>query len=44
MADLLSRAFGGATEKLIQQALRAKKVSPEELAEVRKLLDELEQK
>jgi predicted transcriptional regulator len=41
---LLARAFGGAADKLVMQALSAGKVSAEELAEIRKLLDELEDK
>ena len=41
--DLVGKAFGGATEKLVMQALSARKVSAEELAEIRKLLDELEE-
>ncbi len=40
--DLAARAFGGATNKLVMQALKAKKVSATELAEIRELLDELE--
>lgn len=40
--DLLHRAFDGSTKSLVMQALSAKKTSPEELAEIRKLLDELE--
>lgn len=40
--DLLERAFGGAADQLVVQALSARKVSPAELAEIRKLLDELE--
>ncbi len=43
VSDLLSRAFGGSADQLVMQALRAKKVSGEELAEIRKLLDELEE-
>ena len=39
--DLLSRAFGGSAEKLVVQALSAKKLSSEELAEIRGVLDEL---
>ena len=39
---LLERAFGGSAQKLVLQALAAKKSSPKELAEIRKLLDELE--
>lgn len=38
--DLLSRAFGGSAEKLVVQALSAKKLSREELAEIRGVLDE----
>jgi predicted transcriptional regulator len=39
--DLLDRAFGGAAEKLVMQALRAgkKPLPPEQLDEIRKLLD-----
>lgn len=40
--DLLTRAFGGSTEKLVMQALSAKKASREELTEIRRLLNELE--
>ena len=39
--DLLERAFGGSAQKLVMQALAAKKASPEELVQIRKLLDEL---
>ena len=39
MTDLLDRAFGGSAAKLVLQALAAEKTSPEELAEIRKLLD-----
>ena len=42
VTDLLTRAFGGSTEKLVMQALAAKKASKDELAEIRRLLDELE--
>lgn len=42
VTDLLTRAFGGSTEKLVMQALSAKKASKEELAEIRRLLNELE--
>lgn len=40
--DLLDRAFGGSAPKLILGALSAKKVTPQELAEIRKLLDQLD--
>jgi len=42
VADLLERAYGGSAEQLVMQALQVKKVSAEELANIRKLLDELE--
>jgi predicted transcriptional regulator len=38
VADLLDRAFSGSTSRLVLQALAAKKASPEELAEIRKIL------
>ncbi len=40
--DLLERAFGGSAEQLVVQALSAKRASAQELAQIRKLLDELE--
>ncbi|HWC00330.1 MAG TPA: BlaI/MecI/CopY family transcriptional regulator, partial [Bryobacteraceae bacterium] len=40
--DLLQRAFGGSTGSLVLGALSARKASPEELAEVRRLLDQYE--
>jgi predicted transcriptional regulator len=42
--DLLDRAFGGSAQQLVLQALSAKRASPEELAEIRRLLDELEKR
>lgn len=42
--DLMVRAFGGSPEKLVMQALSAKKTSPEEIADIRRMLDELEGK
>jgi predicted transcriptional regulator len=41
-AHLLERGFGGSARKLVMQALSAKKASPEEIAEIRKMLEELE--
>ena len=38
VAELLERAFGGSTSKLVMQALAAKQASPEELREIRRLL------
>jgi BlaI family transcriptional regulator, penicillinase repressor len=40
--DLLERAFGGSARQLVMQALTGKKTSAMELAQIRKLLDELE--
>jgi predicted transcriptional regulator len=40
--DLLDRAFAGSAMDLVMHALAAKKTSPEEIARIRKLLDEIE--
>jgi predicted transcriptional regulator len=40
--ELLDRVFGGSAQKLIQHTLSAKKSSPQELQQIRQLLDELE--
>jgi BlaI family transcriptional regulator, penicillinase repressor len=37
--DLLDRAFGGSSSKLVMQALAARRASSEELTEIRRLLD-----
>jgi BlaI family transcriptional regulator, penicillinase repressor len=37
--DLLERAFGGSSSKLVMQALNAKRATPEELAEIRRLIE-----
>lgn len=37
--DLLDRAFGGSSTKLVMQALAARRASSEELSEIRRLLD-----
>ena len=42
VSDLLDKAFGGSPARLAMQALSSKKSSPEELAELRKLLETLE--
>jgi predicted transcriptional regulator len=42
LGDLLHRAFGGSVRTLVLQALSTKKSSPEELAEMERLLDRLE--
>jgi predicted transcriptional regulator len=36
--DLLDRAFGGSASKLVMQALAARRASPEELGEIRRLI------
>jgi predicted transcriptional regulator len=38
VTDLLDRAFGGSTSKLVIQALASRRASPEELREIRRLL------
>ena len=40
--DLLQRAFGGSPGKLVLQALSEKRASPDELAEIRRLIDRLQ--
>ncbi|HUG00347.1 MAG TPA: BlaI/MecI/CopY family transcriptional regulator [Longimicrobiales bacterium] len=42
LADLADRAFEGSAVRLAMRALSTKRASPEELAEVRRLLEELE--
>jgi len=40
--DLLERAFGGSMQRLVLQALSSKKASKSDLAEIRRMLDELD--
>jgi len=42
VTDLLKRAFGGSARQLVLHALSAKKASRKELAQIRRLLDEME--
>ena|SRR5579859_6049938 len=42
LSDLEDRAFGGSAAKLVLQALSGRKATPEELNEIRELLDRLE--
>lgn len=42
IGDLLQKAFDGSAKKLILQALSSKRASADELAEIRRMLDELE--
>ena len=37
--DLLDRAFGGSAGKLVMQALATKRASPDELREIRRVID-----
>lgn len=43
LGDLLDRAFAGSTGRLVMQALSTRKASAEDLAAIRKLLDEWEE-
>ena len=40
--DLVQRVFGGSARKLVMQAVQSHKITREELAEIRKMLDQLE--
>jgi predicted transcriptional regulator len=40
--DLLDRAFRGSAQQLVVQALSAKRATRQELAEIRRMIDELE--
>jgi predicted transcriptional regulator len=42
VADLLDRAFEGSMSRLVSQALSSRKATPEELAEIRKILRDYE--
>jgi predicted transcriptional regulator len=42
IADLAMRAFGGSAARLAVHALSERRASPEELAEIRRILDEME--
>ncbi|HEX2750651.1 MAG TPA: BlaI/MecI/CopY family transcriptional regulator [Verrucomicrobiales bacterium] len=44
VGDLMDRVFGGSALALVQQALGAKKVSPEELKQIRELIQSLERR
>jgi predicted transcriptional regulator len=44
VGDLLQRAFGGSAVRLVMQALSARKATQEELADVRHLLDQVEER
>jgi predicted transcriptional regulator len=42
--DLLNRVFDGSTPQLVLHALEHKRAKPEELAEIRRLIDEVERR
>jgi predicted transcriptional regulator len=42
VGHLVERVFSGSAPKLVMQALAGKKATPAELAEIRKLLDDME--
>jgi len=44
VGDLLDRAFDGSASRLVMRALSARPASAAELAEIRRLLDDLEQR
>ena len=44
LGELVDRAFGGSPGSVVLQALEMKKSTPEELQEIREMLDKLEEK
>ncbi len=44
VGDLLDRVFGGSAAQLVLRALSEHKASPSEIDEIRKMLDDMEQK
>ena len=42
VGDLLERAFGGSAKQLVMQAIASKRASSADLAEIRKLIEDLE--
>ena len=42
--DLLDRVFDGSAPQLVQYALQGRKATPDELAEVRRIIDEVERR
>jgi BlaI family penicillinase repressor len=43
LGDLITRLYDGSAKTLMMHAITSKKTSPDELAEIRQLLDELEE-
>jgi predicted transcriptional regulator len=44
VGDLVEKAFAGSARDLILQALSTRKTSPDELSEIRRLIEEMERK
>lgn len=44
VGDLMNRAFGGSARELVMHALEAKPASADELAEIRRMLDQMEKR
>ena len=44
VGELLDRAFGGSAMQLVMQALSTKRATPDEIAKIRRMLDEYEEK
>jgi predicted transcriptional regulator len=44
VGDLLDKVFGGSARQLVVQALAARRASPQELAEIRRLLDDIQRR
>lgn len=42
ISDLLDKAFGGSAQQMVLRALSTRQTSPEELAEIRRLIEALE--
>ena len=40
VGDLLDRVFGGSSARLVMQALSSKQATPDEIAEIRRMLDD----
>jgi predicted transcriptional regulator len=43
VGDLIHKVFGGSARKLIMHAVQSKEISREEIAEIRQILDQLEE-
>ncbi|MBI1757149.1 MAG: BlaI/MecI/CopY family transcriptional regulator [Fimbriimonas ginsengisoli] len=43
VGDMLDKVFGGSAEQLVMHALAARPTTPEELAAIRRMIDELEE-